>query len=190
MKAMKSSRLMIPAMLAAAMVASPLAFSGEHRGHDDRPPMHHDGKGPRGGLQQRLDFLSDKLDLSAEQRDQLRDLFDEAHVARMEQFKAMRDGEKPDLMSGDPDSSDYKDAVAEAANKAAEFARQRIESRAEQYRAIYNILNDDQREIWAELQAERKKHSPRDAGPRRGGPGQGPDCGPGPRPPEPPQDDA
>lgn len=159
MKASKRSRLMIPAALTAALVASPLAWS--HGGPDDRerdrPPMHHDMKDRRAEMQHRFDHMAERLNLTEEQRDQMREIFKKGMEERKARFEEKRGEERPNLMTGNPDSSEYKESLQAAADKAAEAARSRVESRAEHYRAIYNVLNDEQREIWAKMQAEREE---------------------------------
>lgn len=159
MKAFKRSRLMIPAALTAALVASPLAWShgGPGDWERDRPPMHHDMKDRRAEMQHRFDHMAERLNLTEEQRDQMREIFKKGMEERKSRFEDMHDGERPQLMTGNPDSSEYKESLQAAADKAAAAARARVEARAEHYRAIYNVLNDEQREIWAKMQAEREE---------------------------------
>lgn len=158
MKAM-TRRLIIPATLAATFAISPLVWSGEHNDCDrgDHRPMHHDGKDRRADMQARFDHMAERLKLTDEQRDQMRDIFKQGHEARKARWEAMREN-RPELFSGDPASSDYKASVKADADRAAEAARARVEARAESYAAIYQVLNDEQREIWTQMQTERREH--------------------------------
>lgn len=172
MRAIKH-RLLVPAALAAALVASPLAWSDEHRdcGPGDMPPQHHgdrDHRGDRGEMMKhRFDEMAERLELTEAQRGQILDIFKKSREERKAQFEAMRDQDRPMLNSGDPTSDEYKDRVEAAAKQAADAARQRVEARAEQYQAIYKVLNDEQRQAWANMQEERELFG----GPEHHGPG-------------------
>lgn len=159
MKAYKHTRLLAPIALTAALLASPLAWS--HEGPEDcdrgRPDRHHKMEDHRAEMKHRFDHMAERLNLTEDQRDQMRDIFKQGMEQRKARFEEMRDGERPNLMAGDPDSSEYKESLETAANKAAEAARARVEARAEHYRAVYAVLDDEQRSIWAKMQAERQE---------------------------------
>ncbi|TBW54273.1 hypothetical protein EZI54_14260 [Marinobacter halodurans] len=164
----KTHRLLVPAALAATLVASPLAWSGQHRDcgpGDMPPPQHHGDRGEM--MKHRFNEMAERLKLTEAQRGQVLDIFKKSREDRKAQFEALRDQDRPMLNSGDPTSDEYKDRVETAAKQAADSARRRVEARAERYQAIYKVLNDEQRQAWANMQEERELFG----GPEHHGPG-------------------
>lgn len=152
-------RLLIPAIITATLAASPLAWSGDRRAdHYGDTPMssHHQGPGYQGDrMKQRFEEMAERLNLTESQRSQILDTFKKARDERQARFQTMREQDRSMLNQGDPNSEDYKARVDAAAKQASAAARQRVEGRADQYRAIYNVLTADQREAWANMQKER-----------------------------------
>lgn len=164
MKTTSRHKLILPMVIAASLLASPLAWSGEHKDCDKG--RHHDQHDRKEMMKERFDHMAERLNLTNDQRDEMRAIFKKGHEARKAQFDKKREN-RPKMFSGDPTSSDFQSKVQAAADKAAESARERVQARAEGYTAIYKVLNADQRETWAEMQAEREaKRGDRDHGPR------------------------
>ncbi len=167
MKAISRHKLILPMALAASLLASPLAWSGDHE-NCDKEPRHgkHDQRDRKEMMEHRFDHMAERLNLTEKQRDEMRAIFKKGHEERKAQFEKRRE-DRPEMLSGDPASSDFKSQVAAAADKAAESARDRVQAKADAYVAIYQVLNAEQRETWAKMQAERKERKgDRDHGPR------------------------
>ncbi|WP_148863640.1 Spy/CpxP family protein refolding chaperone [Marinobacter fonticola] len=157
MKTFKQSRLAIPVALATALAISPLAWSHGSDRDRDPAPRHHDTQDHRSDMKHRFDHLAERLNLTENQRGELRGIFKKRMEARKARFAEEHGEARPNVMTGDPESSAYKNNLKTAADNAAEAARARVEARAAHYRAIYSVLNEDQRGIWDKIQAERKE---------------------------------
>ncbi|WP_227370251.1 Spy/CpxP family protein refolding chaperone [Halomonas sp. M20] len=161
MKNMSRSKLVLPLAIAASLSMSTLALAGPGDDGSQGKRFH---KGEHHGMQHaphgkerqhRFEHMAERLNLSEDQRDSLRDIFAKQREDRHEQRQQMKDRDRTQLFSGDPSSSDYKAKVENAASQAADSARQRVQARADHYAAIYEVLDDEQRDIWAKMQAER-----------------------------------
>ncbi|MGP4843919.1 Spy/CpxP family protein refolding chaperone [Marinobacter sp. 1Y8] len=167
MKTSSRHKLILPMAIAASLLASPLAWSGEH-GNCDKESRHgkHDQHDRKEMMKERFDHMAERLNLTDEQRDEMKAVFKKGHEARKAQSDKKRE-DRPKMPSGDPTSSEFKSQVQVAADKAAESARARVQAGADRYAAIYQILNAEQRDTWAEMQAEREaKRGERGHGPR------------------------
>jgi Spy/CpxP family protein refolding chaperone len=131
------------------------------------------GRGPmmrRGGMPGRMDILgrlADKLDLSEEQRDEIKDILT-AHQKDMIQKKADRELAEVELreltMEDDPDLDAIEEQVKEIANLEAGMRYSQIKAMVD----ARSVLTDEQKEQLKELQKDRPARMMRRAAARGG----------------------
>ncbi|MCW8887102.1 MAG: Spy/CpxP family protein refolding chaperone [Motiliproteus sp.] len=119
----------------------------------------------RGGMMgakmlQKLDWA---LELSAEQRDQIRDIMKDRQAemtGKRDQMMSLRQSMK----NLDPNTADYQTQVNKLAQQQADAARERVLGHAETYAAIHGVLTPEQQAEFKELKEKwgdkrEKKHS-------------------------------
>jgi Spy/CpxP family protein refolding chaperone len=136
------------------------------------------GRGPmmrRGGMPGRMDMLgrlADRLDLSEEQRDEIKDVLT-AHQKDMIQQKADRELAEVELrelvQSDDPDLDAIEEQIKEIANLEAQTRYSQIKAMVD----ARSVLTDEQKEALKKLQKDRPARMMR-RGAGRGGARRGP----------------
>lgn len=133
-------KLLLSSLCAATLAVSAVSYAGDGKPHGHR---HH--------------AFAEKLGLTEEQKTELQAM----HSQREKPHRgSMRHGMKQ-LMTLDPQSSNYDQKVSELAEQAAEQARQRVYAKAEKHAKVHDILTPEQREktktLHAEMQEKRRE---------------------------------
>lgn len=97
-----------------------------------------------------LEKLDWELELSGEQRDQIRSLMKDKYDAKGDQRQQMKDL-RQSMKDLDPASPGYKSEVSKLADQQADAVRQRVLDHAGTYADIYGILTPEQQQEFKEL---------------------------------------
>ncbi|OMH38953.1 Spy/CpxP family protein refolding chaperone [Motiliproteus sp. MSK22-1] len=122
------------------------------------------GKGSMMGAKM-LNVLDWELELTAEQRDQIRSLMKDQQ-AQKGQMNSPKQNMRKSMMELDPGSADYQEQVKQLAQQQADQITQRMTERAETYAAIYAVLTPEQQQTFKELKGQwgKKWSQPRGQG--------------------------
>lgn len=142
---MNKKRLFLSSLLAGTLTISTLAMAGSH-GKCGR-----DSSGERSAecMQKRLDRMSEKLDLTADQKAQMKVVM-EGKVNKSTERKALRDAFK----KLDPTSASYEADLKALAAKKAVFTQESTISRGLKRQKIANILTPEQRTKMEEMRGK------------------------------------
>ena len=135
--------------LAGMLLAAPLAFAAQERGRRGRG-MHGGGRDGHGGGP---GALMRELDLTEEQQEQLRAVFEQG-TAR-ETFERLRSSREAlnDAIDNGADEATLRQLAYEVGTAEGDVAVERARTQA----AMLEILTPEQREKWETLKAERKE---------------------------------
>ncbi len=151
MKKMTMALIGIPAILVGSIAMAGMGHGDGDRCDNDREHKKHEGRyddSNRG--ERRLDALAERLDLTKEQKEQVKSLFD----AKEKQRAAMRDKmqELHDMTRNlNPDSADYAKQLNEAKQIAADLAISRIDEQASMRAEMAKILTPEQQTQMAKM---------------------------------------
>lgn len=104
----------------------------------------------------RLDQMADKLSLTAEQKYQMQELFQQPRGQKQDQRDAMRDMHHA-LRNLDVNAADYDQQVADLVTEAQEQTAQMIQMRAQQKKAMFEILTPEQQQTFMEMRSEKPR---------------------------------
>ena len=113
-----------------------------------------DERGERRG--DRLDYIAEELELTAEQKQQLADAMKSHREARREGRGDHREFRQK-LTALNPDATDYQKQLDELVKQAQQRAKEMVLEHAEQQQKFYGILTPEQREEFAELKQNMHK---------------------------------
>lgn len=150
----KVSKIMSPLILSAAIIGGAVAMPSVAMagngwfGHGD----HHQKQEHRGF--KRFEKMADHLDFSDAQEQQLEEIVTAAksQIGEMNRKDMMKQ-----MMTLDPESSDYESQVAAAADQIAEKVKSRIVTMAEVRKQVHAILTDEQKLEMQRLMKKRMK---------------------------------
>ncbi len=127
---------------------------GDRKGGKHYRGMQEQGMaGDRYGMmgERMLRKLDWELELTDQQRDQIRDLMKERQQ-KMTDRKGQKQNMYQQMRELDPAAADYQQQVAELATQQAETVRQRLVDRAEGMAELYAVLTPEQQQKFKELQ--------------------------------------
>ena len=111
--------------------------------------------GGHGGKQQRYERMADRLDMSDQQRQQLKQIHRQARPQMLDMKDAMQDNREA-LRKLDPKSPQFDTQVAELAKQQGELVTQKIIQRQQLRASVFAILTPEQREVAKQM---KRKHS-------------------------------
>ena len=149
-------------VLATAALAMTLAFSlaqadGDEaeRAHEARGVPYFHGPGPGFGLRG-IGRLMEALDLTPEQRDEVRDILEQARPRMRELRTGMRENMQA-LFELSPTDADYSSTVARASQEAGQLVSEMILYGSQVRTEIYSVLTAEQQARLPELKAEMRE---------------------------------
>ncbi len=110
-------------------------------------------KGGHDFMEKRLQHLTQELNLTEEQQNQLADSMESSKKA-MQDTRQTRNEIRKELMKLDPGSPDYQTKLDSLVLKAQEQAKQMVVQKAEQKQAIFSVLNEQQKQEFSELKGK------------------------------------
>ena len=144
---MKKIFLPIIATAALGMGLHAYAWQGGDEGEHRAKPMHH--KEQKGG-ERFFERLSQQLELTDEQKNNLKALHEQAHGNKSYRFNT-----RASLMQLDPNAADYSQQVATIAQTAADNAKARVLKHAEFQQQMYAQLTPEQQQKLRKIMAQK-----------------------------------
>lgn len=124
---------------AAAITLASLGFTVAH------------AKGGHDFMEKRLQHLTEELNLSKEQQEQLQASMENGKKA-MYDSREQRQEIRKELMKLDPNAADYQTRLNSLVLKAQEQAKTMVIQKAEQKQALFSVLTEQQKQELSELQ--------------------------------------
>ena len=154
---MKTKTLLASTLLTGLIAFGAVSHAGPGYGHkggyEKYSQMTEAEKSER--MEKRLNRMAKKLDLSDEQKTQMRSL----KQNRRNEIKPLRNEQRAirkEIRQLDPNASDYAAKLADAANRQAEITRQMIIAKGNQRQQMATILTPEQLAKKKEMRAKRK----------------------------------
>lgn len=149
---MNKRRLFLASTLIGAMSLGSYAFAGGHGGCKH---------GKKGGeysekrMQKKMERMTEKLGLSAEQSEQMKAAMKSSHET-MKGYRTQMQSVHESMRNLDPDAADFDTQLASLANQKGELVRQMTLAKGKKRQAMAKILSPEQRAKMKQMRAERK----------------------------------
>lgn len=150
---MNKRRLFLASTLIGAMSLGSYAMAGGHGGCSKH--------GKKGGeyseqrMEKKMDRMTEKLGLSAEQSEQMKAAMKSKHET-MKGFREQKKALQVSMRDLDPTATDFDAQLETLANQKAELTRQMTIAKGKQRQIMASILTPEQRETMKKMRAERK----------------------------------
>lgn len=153
---MNTRRLFLTSLLATGLVAGSAAYAGPG-GHCKYGKHGKHGGAATEMMQNRMNRIAEKLGLDDIQKQRMKELMTSYrnHVKPLHQQK--REISKQ-MRSLDPAAEDYLTQFGELANKKADLVRQMTIAKGEKRKAMFLILNPEQREQLKQMRSQHRKY--------------------------------